>query len=71
MSRMYATNSPEFVRYFHWVVPLVVCLLFWLIFELYAVQLMRIAVPKLIRIMLRILLIGTFLLYASGNVSFP
>ncbi|MDY6122749.1 MAG: lipopolysaccharide biosynthesis protein [Porphyromonas sp.] len=69
---MYATNSPEFVRYFHWVVPLVVCLLFWLIFELYAVQLMRIAVPKLIReIVLRILLIGTFLLYASGNVSFP
>ncbi|GAD04881.1 polysaccharide biosynthesis protein [Porphyromonas crevioricanis] len=69
---MYMDNSPEFVQYFHWVVPLVVFLLFWLVFELYAVQLMRIAVPKLIReIILRVLLVGTYLVYALGWVSFP
>lgn len=72
ISSMYIKNSPQFVDYFDWVVPLTVFLLFWLVFELYAVQLMRIAVPKLIReVVLRLLLIVTFVVYALGWVSFP
>lgn len=67
---MFSKNSPELIEFYYAIVPLFVFVLFWSVFELYAVQLMRIAVPKLIReVILRLFLIGVYLLYAFRFVS--
>ncbi|WP_373813753.1 polysaccharide biosynthesis C-terminal domain-containing protein [Porphyromonas loveana] len=67
---MFSRNSPELVDFYYAIIPLFVFMLFWLVFELYATQLMRIAIPKLIReVVLRLLLIGVYLLYAFRFVS--
>lgn len=71
LTALFVKNSPDFVLHFDTVVPLTVCILFWLVFELYAVQLMRIAVPKLIReVLLRLILVGVYVLYATHTISF-
>ncbi len=70
LSAFFGKNSALFVHYYYAVVPLTVFLLFWLVFELYAVQMMHLIVPKFIReIVLRILLIGVYLIYAIQWVS--
>ncbi|ATR90476.1 polysaccharide biosynthesis protein [Porphyromonas gingivalis] len=67
---MFSRNSPELVDFYYSIVPLFVFMLFWSVFELYATQLMRIAVPKLIReVVLRLMLIVVYLLYAFRWVS--
>ena len=54
-----------FVDYYHWVVPLIVILVFWSIFENYTNALMRIAVPKFIReVVVKVLLLIVYLLFA-------
>lgn len=66
----FGRNSTLFVDYYYSVIPLTVFLIFWLIFELYAVQMMRIAVPKFIReIVLRLMLVSVYIAYALGWVS--
>ncbi|WP_329902983.1 oligosaccharide flippase family protein [Porphyromonas pogonae] len=70
ISSFFSRNSALFNTYYYQVIPLSLCLLFWLTFELYAVQLMRIAIPKFIReILLRLLLIVVYLLYAFHHIS--
>ena len=62
---LFIKNSELFVYYFDWVPPFMIFLLYWAVFEVYSILLMRIAVPKLIReIILRLLLVVAYLLYA-------
>ncbi|KGO00533.1 polysaccharide biosynthesis protein [Porphyromonas macacae] len=61
----FSKNSALFLDYYYSVIPLTFFLLFWLVFEVYAVQMMRLAVPKFIReVLLRLLLIAVYLVYA-------
>lgn len=63
----YFEASPLFVEYFNWLIPLVCFLTYWVVFESYAAVMLRIAVPKVVRdIVLRLLLIVVYLLYAFG-----
>lgn len=70
ITSLFIKNSPLFVDYYNWVPSLMVFLLYWMVFEIYSSLLMRIAVPKLIReIILRLLLIAVYLLYAFDIVN--
>lgn len=70
ITSLFIKNSPLFVDYYNWVPPLMIFLLYWMVFEIYSSLLLRIAVPKLIReIILRLLLIIIYLLYAFDIVS--
>lgn len=65
ISDFFGRNSALFVDYYNWVAPLVVFLLFWVVFETYANLLMRIVIPKLIReVGVRLMLLTVYLLYA-------
>lgn len=58
-------NTNALNEYFYWVVPLMIVLTFWSIFENYANIYMRIAVPKAVReVGMRLLLLVGYLLYA-------
>lgn len=60
----FAAKSSLFVEYFNWVIPLIIFLTFWLVWETYANILMRIVVPKFIReIGVRVALLAIYLLY--------
>lgn len=60
----FSKNSHLFTDYFYWVIPLVIFLNYWSVFETYSNANMRIAMPKFIReIFVRILLVGVYLLY--------
>lgn len=68
---IFQKNSPLFIRYYYAVLPLTLGLVFWQVFELYAIQLMKLVVPKFIReMLLRVLLLCSYLVYALGWVSF-
>lgn len=65
MYYFFAKNSKLFIDYYYTVVPLTFFYGVWTIFELYSFQLLRIAIPKLLsEVILRVLLLGVFLLYA-------
>ncbi|MDR3287095.1 MAG: lipopolysaccharide biosynthesis protein, partial [Prevotellaceae bacterium] len=60
----FAEKSALYVEYFNWVIPLILFLMYWAVFETYSNIKMRIAVPKLIReVVVRILLLTLFVLY--------
>lgn len=60
----FSKNSALFIDYYNWLIPLVLFLLYWIVFECYASLLLRIAIPKLIReIGLRVILLVIYLLY--------
>lgn len=66
----FSKNSELFMDYYYWVIPLVMFLVYWITFETYANQKMRIVVPKFIReIGVRVMLICIYLLYALGYFS--
>lgn len=70
ITELFIRNSELFVNYFDWVPLFMFFLLYWMVFEVYSSLLMRIVVPKLIReILLRLLLIITYLLYAFDILS--
>ncbi|MCC8146948.1 MAG: oligosaccharide flippase family protein [Bacteroidales bacterium] len=70
ITTFFAEGSPEFNHYLLWVIPLTFFLLYWITFELYSNILMRIAIPKFIReIVVRILLIGVYMLYGLGYLD--
>lgn len=70
VSAYFSKESPLFVDYLYWVIPLMFFCLYWLTFEVYANVLMRIAVPKFIReILLRLLVIVVYLAYAFGFIN--
>ena len=65
ISNFFSTNSILFLDYYFWVIPLICILVYWITFETYANQKMRIAVPKLVReVIVRIMLLIVYLLYA-------
>lgn len=70
ITALFIKNSELFVDYFDSVPPFMIFLLYWTVFEVYSSLLMRIAIPKLIReVILRLLLIVAYLLYASDVVD--
>lgn len=66
----FGKNSPEFNGFFYWVVPLLIILTFWQVFENYANINMRIAIPKGIReVGMRVLMLVLYLLYAFQYID--
>lgn len=67
----FSDRSQLFVDYFYLVFPLTFFVLYITVFESYSNVLMRIVVPKLVReVILRIVLLISYLLYAFNFVSF-
>lgn len=68
---LYRQNSALFVDYYWWVVPLALLIVFWTVGELYSTQLMHLFIPKTIReLLLRLLLLASYLIYAWGDIDF-
>lgn len=66
----FSKNSELFVDYYNWIIPLILFLLYWFIFETYAQLLLRIAMTKLIReVGLRVLLLVLYLLYGLAVID--
>ncbi|MCF0178872.1 MAG: lipopolysaccharide biosynthesis protein [Bacteroidales bacterium] len=66
----FSEKSPEFSEFFYWVVPFILILTFWQVFENYANINMRIAVPKAIReIGMRLFMLAIYLLYAFHYID--
>ena len=70
ISDFFSKNSSLFVDYYYWVLPLIGILVYWITFETYSNQKMRIAMPKFIReVLVRLMLIAVYLLYAFKILS--
>lgn len=66
----FATNSALFNDYFYWVVPMIVMMTFWGVFDSYAAANMRIVVPKVNReIILKLLLIVVYALFGYSLLN--
>ena len=66
----FSENSPLFTGYFYWLIPLIVFLAYWGVFETYSNANMRIAVPKFIReVVVRLLLIAVYVVYGLHLVG--
>lgn len=67
---LFARNSELFVEYYYLVVPIAMSIVFWTISELYSIQLLRLVAPRIIReLVLRILLLAVYLIYAFTHIS--
>lgn len=65
ISLFFSEESPLFVDYYYWVIPLILFISYWTVFETYSAVQMRIVVPKFIReVLIRILLLVVYLLFA-------
>lgn len=63
-------KSPEFEEYFYMVIPLLLILTFWQVFENYANINMRIAIPKAVReVGMRLFMLVIYLLYAFHYID--
>lgn len=70
ISDYFSKNSALFIDYYNWIIPLVLFLLYWFIFETYAQLLLRIAVTKFIReVGMRVLLLILYLLYGLQLIN--
>lgn len=70
IAQFFIKNSPLFIDYYETVIPFTFFLGYWIIFELYAVQMMKVFVPKIIReVGLRLLLLITYILYAINFID--
>lgn len=68
---LYSDRSPLLADFYYAVIPLTLFTMGWTIFELYTYQLMRVAVPKGIKeVLLRVLQLAAYLLYAFGYIDF-
>lgn len=68
---LYSKNSPLLADFYYSVIPLTLFTMGWTIFELYTYQLLRVAVPKGIKeVLLRVLQLAVYLLYAFGYIDF-
>lgn len=66
----FSQKSPEYSEFFYWVVPLLIILTFWNVFENYANINMRIAVPKAVReVGMRVFMLMIYLLYAFHYID--
>lgn len=68
----YLGHGSRLLAEYYWsIVPLTAIIAYWTVIELYSIQLMRLAIPRVIRELgLRLLLVGIYLVYACGWVSF-
>ncbi len=70
VTSFFTAKFPLFDEYYNWVIPLIVFLTFWTVFETYANILMRIVFPKFIReIGIRVLMVLLYVLYACGYLG--
>ena len=70
ISAFFSVKSSLFADYYYWVIPLICILVYWITFETYANQKMRIAIPKFIReVLVRLMLIVIYLLYSFKILS--
>ncbi len=70
ISNFFRKESSLFLDYYYWLIPLVFFFTYWLVFETYAAILLKVVVPKFIReILVRVLLIAVYLLYAFGYID--
>jgi hypothetical protein len=68
---LYSKNSPLLSDFYYAIIPLTLFTMGWTIFELYTYQLMKVAVPKGIKeVLLRVLQLAVYLLYAFGYIDF-
>lgn len=66
----FTENSPLFVEYADWIIPLMLFVLYISVFETYSNVLMRVVVPKFIReVVIRLMLVSIYLLYGLGVLS--
>lgn len=66
----FSKNSALFINYYYWIIPLILFLLYWIVFECYASLLLKIAIPKFIReVVLRVLLLIIYLLYGFNIIG--
>ncbi len=72
LTALYSKNSPLLSDFYYAIIPLTLFTMGWTIFELYTYQLLRVAVPKGIKeVLLRLLQLAVYLLYAFGYIDFP
>lgn len=70
ISTLFGAGSELLDRFYYAIAPLTACLVVWTVVELYTVQMLRLAVPKVIReLVLRLLLLASYLIYAMGWVD--
>lgn len=66
----FGSGSALLREYYVWVLPLTTFITLWTVAELYAIQLMRLAIPRVIKeLVLRLLLLISYAAYALGWVS--
>ncbi|MDR1984469.1 MAG: polysaccharide biosynthesis C-terminal domain-containing protein [Prevotellaceae bacterium] len=66
----FSEKSALYVEYFNWVIPLILFLMYWTLFETYSNVKMRIAVPKLIReVGVRVLLLALYVAYGFNLLT--
>lgn len=71
IASLYVEKSPLINRYIFWLLPMTFCALFLQIFETYASTLLEITIPRISReIVIRLLNLGSYLLYGNGVISF-
>jgi O-antigen/teichoic acid export membrane protein len=70
ITAFFSKNSSLFVDYYYWAIPLILFIVYWTVMETYSTQKMRIVVPKFVReVLIRVLLIGIYLLYAFKFIN--
>lgn len=63
-------DTELFVPYFYWVIPLIIFIAYWTVFETYSNVNMRIVAPKAVReIVVRVLLVVVYLLYGFHAIN--
>ena len=66
----FGKESQLFTSYYYWVIPLIIFLAFWSVFESYSNVNMRIVVPKMVReVIVRLLLVVIYLLYGFHVIN--
>lgn len=66
----FSAQSPLFIDYLYWIIPLTFFFIYWTTFETYSNALMRIAIPKFIReILIRLLFLIVYIAYAAGYLN--
>ena len=68
--RTFSENSPLFVNYVYYILPLAFFMVYLYVFECNATILMRVAVPKFIReVVIRVLLLAGYILFGHGIIN--
>ena len=72
ITNYFAAESPLFNQFFYYIIPLAILMAFTTVFETYAMNLMRIVIPRFIReVLLRLMSIAVILLYFFEFFTLP